>query len=98
MTFYTRKQLVEMLETDEGFLLALEREEIIASDAPSGVAGEFSERMLERARFAHNLVADLDVNLAGAAIIVRLREEMAELRRQITDVLGELERRERGGG
>jgi hypothetical protein len=94
MTFYTRKQLVEMLETDEGFLLALEREEIIASDAPSDAGGEFSERMLERARVAHNLVADLDVNLPGAAIIVRLREEVAELRRRLTDVLGELDRRE----
>ena len=95
MTFYTREQLVEMLETDEGFLLALEREEIIASDAPSDAAGEFSERMLERARVARNLVADLDVNLPGAAIIVRLREEVAELRRRLTDVLGELDRRER---
>ena len=47
MTFYTRKQLVEMLETDEGFLLALEREEIIEIDAPSGAAGEFSEHMLD---------------------------------------------------
>ncbi len=97
MTFYTRKQLVEMLETDEGFLLALEREEIIVGDAPAGATGEFSERMLERARVAHNLVADLDVNLPGAAIIVRLREEMAELRHRMTEVLGELERRERGG-
>ena len=95
MTFYTRKQLVQMLETDEGFLLSLEREEIIASDAPSDAAGEFSERMLERARVARNLVADLDVNLPGAAIIVRLREEVAELRRRLTDVLGELDRRER---
>jgi hypothetical protein len=95
MTFYTRKQLVEMLETDEGFLLSLEREEIIASDAPSDAAGEFSERMLERARVARNLVADLDVNLPGAAIIVRLREEVAELRRRLTDVLGELDRRAR---
>ena len=96
MTFYSRKQLVEMLDTDEGFLLSLEREEIIACDAPAGAPGEFSERMLERARVAHNLVADLDVNLPGAAIIVRLREEVAEMRRRMAEVLGELERRERG--
>jgi hypothetical protein len=96
MTFYSRKQLVEMLDTDEGFLLALEREEIIACDAPAGATGEFSERMLERARVAHNLVTDLDVNLPGAAIIVRLREEVAEMRRRMAEVLGELERRERG--
>jgi hypothetical protein len=96
MTFYTRKQLVEMLDTDEGFLLALEREEIIESDAPPEAPGAFSERMLERARVAHNLVSDLDVNLPGAAIIVRLREEVVDLRRRMAEVLGELERRERG--
>jgi hypothetical protein len=95
MTFYTRKQLVEMLDTDEGFLLALEREEIIESDAPSGPGGEFSERMLERARVAHNLVADLDVNLPGAAIIVRLLEEVTDLRHRMTEVMAELERRAR---
>ena len=96
MTFYTRKQLVEMLDTDEGFLVALEREEIIEIDAPSGAGGEFSERMLERARVAHNLVADLDVNLPGAAIILRLREEVTELRRRLTEVLAELDRRDGG--
>ena len=45
---------------------------------------------------AHNLVADLDVNLPGAAIIVRLREEVAELRRRLTEVLAELDRRAGG--
>ena len=39
--------------------------------------------MLERARVAHELVHELEVNLEGAAIIVRMREELAALRRDL---------------
>ena len=93
MTYYTRQQLLELLDLEESLFVALEREEIVQGDAPSDAPGEFSERMLERARVAANLVQELDVNLPGAGIIVRLREEMAELRHRMAEVLAELERR-----
>lgn len=63
-SYYTRAQIVETLEIDAEFLVSLEREAIVTCDAPSGAEGEFSERMLERARVAHNLTHELDVNLA----------------------------------
>lgn len=91
MTYYTRKQLIELLEIDDGFLVALEQEEVVAHDAPAG-GGEFSEQMLERVRVAHTLVRDLDVNLPGVAVIVRLREEVSGLRRRLEQVLAELRR------
>jgi MerR family transcriptional regulator, heat shock protein HspR len=90
--FYTRKQVIELLEIDEGFLLTLEREEIVAHDAPAGEPAEFSELQLERARVAQNLVRDLDVNLPGVAVIVRLREEVSGLRRRLEQLLAELGR------
>ena len=93
MTYYTRKQILEVVETDDGFLTALEQEEILVGDAPSGSAGEFSEHMLERVRVAQNLVRDLEVNMAGAAVIVRMREEMADLRRYVEELLAEVRRR-----
>ena len=86
MSFYTRKQIIELLEIDEGFLVSLEREEIIQPDAPTGTPGEFSEQMLERVRVAYNLVHDLDVNLPGSAIIVRMREEIADLRHRMEEL------------
>ncbi len=89
---FTRKQFLELVEVDEGFLASLEREEIVISDTPG--SEEFSERMLERARVARNLVRDLDVNLAGVAIILHMREEMAELQRRIEEVAREFRRRE----
>ncbi len=91
-SYYTRAQIVETLEIDAEFLVSLEREAIVTCDAPSGAEGEFSERMLERARVAHNLTHELDVNLAGAAIIVRMREQMQRQRQHIERFLAELER------
>ena len=90
MTYYTRRQIVELLEIDEVFLVSLEREDIVLRDAPPDAEGEFSERMLERARVAQNLVRDLEVNLPGVAVIVRLREEMVGLRRHMEDLLAQL--------
>jgi hypothetical protein len=87
--FYSRKQILETLDIDEGFVVSLEREEILQIDGPDEGDTRYSERMLERARVAYTLVHDLDVNLEGAAIIVRLREEIADLQGQ----LGQLARR-----
>ena len=95
MSYYTRKQIIELLSVDDGFLVSLESEEIISADAPAGESGEFSERMLERARVADNLMRDLDVNLAGAAVIVRMREELAHLRRHVEALLAQVQQRKR---
>ena len=72
------------------------QEEIIVVDSPEENLGEFSDRMLERARVAQNLVRDLEVNMAGVAVIVRMREEMAELRHRLEQLLGEVRRHEGG--
>ena len=50
MIYYTRKQVLELLELDDGFLTSLLSEEIVTLDAPQEAGGEFSERMLERVR------------------------------------------------
>ena len=87
MRFYTRKELVQIVGCDDGFLIRLEHEQIVRCDAPEAAAAEFSERMLERVRVARTLMQDLDVNLEGAAIIVRMREEIASLHHQLADLL-----------
>lgn len=94
MRFYSRTEIIKLLEIDDGFVEALEREDIVAPDAPASETGEFSEQMLERVRVAHNLVHDLEVNLPGVAIIVQMREEMSGLRHRLESILNEL----RGSG
>jgi len=91
--FFTWTEVLERLEIDAEFLQALERESIVTRDAPPDTTGEYSERMLERARVAHTLIHELDVNLAGAAIIVRMREEMSGQRRRVERFLAELAER-----
>jgi hypothetical protein len=95
MTFkyYSRIEVVERLGVDADFLMTLERESIVTADAPSNTTGEFSARMFERIRVAHNLVHDLEVNLAGAGIIVRMREDLLGRRKDLEQVLLELRRR-----
>ncbi len=93
--YYTRTEIFEMLEVEAEFLVSLERESIISADAPPGSGGEFSAQMCERVRVAYNLTHDLEVNLAGAGIIVRMREEIVAGRRDLERVLLELQRRER---
>jgi MerR family transcriptional regulator/heat shock protein HspR len=94
VSYYTRKQVLELLEIDDGFLGTLITEEIVIVDVPGGEGGEFSEQMLERARVAQNLVRDLDVNLAGVAIILRMREDMAELHRRLAELASALRQRD----
>ena len=94
--YYTRIEIFEMLEIEAEFLASLERESVVSADAPAGSGGDFSARMFERVRVAHNLVHDLDVNLAGASIIVSLRETLVAERKNLERVLLELRRRERG--
>ncbi len=93
MSYYTRKQVLELLELDDGFLTLLLTEEIVSLDAPTDASGEFSEQMLERVRVAQNLVRDLDVNLAGVAIIIRMREDMSDLHHRMAELAAALKRR-----
>ena len=96
MNRYTLREIADILGLDLVFLDELAREEIVAPDveaADMGAPGAcYSERMLERARIAHELVHELEVNLAGASVILRLREEMVVLRQSVRVLALEVER------
>jgi hypothetical protein len=82
MTYYSRREIIELLSVDEDFIATLEREEIICVDA-SDPEHCFSAAMLERVRAADTLVHELDVNLPGVSVILRMREELASMRRRL---------------
>ena len=89
MSRYTLHEIAEILRLDPGFLEDLAREEILTPDVPEA---SYSEQMLERARVCHELVHELEVNLAGAAVIVRLREEVVVLHQHVRVLALEVER------
>ena len=84
MRTYDRRELLARLDLEEAFLRQLERESIVHLDIGSDVegradaeAGRYSERMVERVRVAYSLVTELEVNLPGVAVILRMRETLA---------------------
>jgi hypothetical protein len=84
---FERSEVVSILSVDDAFLTTLESEAIVHFD----VGGHrFSARMLERVRVAHSLVFELEVNLSGVAVILRMREELGGARdalRRVESVL-----------
>ena len=76
ITSFERGEVVRLLDVDDAFLEVLERESIIYVDVEEH---RFSPRMVERVRVAHSLVFELEVNLSGVAVILRMREELGSM-------------------
>jgi MerR family transcriptional regulator/heat shock protein HspR len=89
--FWTITEVVELLEIQESFLVELEEEEVICpvchEEPPKKL---FTSSDLERLRLAKALVEDMGVNLAGVEVILRMRQNMDEMRRQFDAILEDL--------
>ena len=83
MTSFERSEVVRLLEVEAAFIEQLERESIVYVDVESG---RFSPRMVERVRVAHTLVFELEVNLSGVAVILRMREELGSIQGTLSRV------------
>ncbi len=89
--FWTITEVVELLEIEESFLLELEEEDVICPvcrDEPPKKL--FTSSDLERLRLAKALVEDMGINLAGVEVILRMRQNMVEMRRQFDAILEDL--------
>jgi hypothetical protein len=89
MTSFERSEIVRLLEVEEGFLESLEQESIVYEDVAEH---RFSLRMIERVRVAHSLVFELEVNMSGVAVILRMREELGSMQgamRRLQEMLHE---------
>jgi hypothetical protein len=94
MTSFERTELVRLLDVDNAFLEDLERESIVYVDVEEC---RFSPRMVERVRVAHSLVFELEVNLSGVAVILRMREELCSIQGTLSRVHEILHQRAAGG-
>jgi MerR family transcriptional regulator/heat shock protein HspR len=74
-----------------------ERIGIIEPSRSQGRNRLYSQRDVEKLRYVKSLTEDLGVNLAGAEVILRLIEKMAEMQTRIEQMEAELEKREEGG-
>lgn len=88
--FWTVKEIVELFKIDEEMISTLERDEIISLRAESGKGRILSVSEVDKLRVAKTLMEDMDVNLPGVEVILRMRQNMFDMRRQFDDILREL--------
>ena len=79
----TRIEVCELLEIDEPFLTALEREGIVVT----GADGHYPAEALDRIRVCHTLHAELEVNLPGVHVALGLLDRLERRRRQMDELV-----------
>ncbi|MEC7521424.1 MAG: hypothetical protein VYE22_16215 [Myxococcota bacterium] len=82
-----RVELAKLFDVEEGWVLELERHEIIVPDARGG----YDARALERLRVCCGL-SQLGVNFAGLEVALDLLERWQGERRRLRALLAQLER------
>jgi len=91
--YWSITEVTEFFEVDERFLDDLESEEILCptcrDDLPSKL---FSKAELEKVRLAKILMEEMEVNLAGVEVILRMRKSMIAMRNQFDAILEDLAR------
>jgi MerR family transcriptional regulator, heat shock protein HspR len=91
--FWTINEVVEIFQVDERFIDELEEEDIICPLCEENPPAKlFSSADLEKLRLAKMLIEEMDVNLPGVDIILRMRQSMFEMRRQFDSILEDLAR------
>ena len=90
--YWTIEEVVRFFQVEEGFLMELEEEEIVCPTRHENAVKRFSFGEREKIRIAKTLVEDMGVNLSGVEIILRMRQDMIDMRGQFDAILEELAR------
>jgi MerR family transcriptional regulator/heat shock protein HspR len=89
--FWTITEIIDSFEIDEVFLVNLEKEEIVCPTCKKKAQPKlFTASDMEKIRLAKILVEDMGVNLAGVEVILRMRQNMFEMRTQFDTILEDL--------
>jgi len=94
---YVISVAARMLGVHAQTLRYYERIGLIEPSRSQGRVRLYSVRDIERLRQVKTLINDLGVNLAGAEVILRLGERIAEMERQIEEMELELKRLREAG-
>ncbi|HUS14898.1 MAG TPA: MerR family transcriptional regulator [Chloroflexia bacterium] len=88
---YVISVAAQLLQVHPQTLRLYEREGLIEPGRSRGNIRLYSDRDIERIRVMHRLTLELGVNLAGAEVILNMRERILELHRQIEEMRRELD-------
>ncbi len=87
------EEIVEVIEIDEALLSELEEEGIVCPTfAEKASIKHFSSTDVERMRLAKLLIEEMEVNLPGVEIVLRMRQNMIDMRKQFDSILEDLVR------
>jgi len=88
---WTVTEVLETFQVEESFLIDLEEEEIICPACDKGLSSRlFHRNELDKLRVAKTLMEDMDVNLSGVEVILRMRQNIIDMRRQFDAILEDL--------
>jgi hypothetical protein len=88
MTPQLRATILALLDDDESFYRELCSQGVLPLDE-----GDLAPEHLELARVSHTLVRELDVNWPGVEIVLRMRRELIDTRKQVAELLVLLKQR-----
>ncbi|BCD60329.1 MULTISPECIES: heat shock protein transcriptional repressor HspR [unclassified Nitratiruptor] len=91
---YLISVVAKVLNIHPQTLRQYEREGLISPSRTQGKTRLYSQKDIDRIKTILRLTRDLGVNLAGVDIILRLKEQMAEMEKEIEYLRSELEKYE----
>lgn len=92
--FWTVSEALEVFQVEERFIFELEDEEIICSVCFNDTGRKhLSLEEMEKVRIAKILCDEMGVNLSGVQVILNMRRQMLDMRRQFDEILEDLRNR-----
>jgi MerR family transcriptional regulator/heat shock protein HspR len=91
--YWSFSEVTEIFQVNGGFVTRLVEEEIVCPVCREGTSTRlFSASDLEKLRIAKVLMEEMEVNLAGVEVILRMRQNMIAMRRQFDGILEDMAR------
>ncbi len=89
--YWTVSEVIEIFQMDETTIQYLEEEEIVCPECcDEHPAKRFSSADFDKLRLVKVLMEDMDVNLPGVEVILRMRQSLIRMRKQFDDILEDL--------
>jgi len=77
----------QMLSIHPQTLRLYEREGLVSPGRSEGNTRLYSQRDVERVKFILHLTRDMGINLAGVEVILKMREQMEEMQREMAGII-----------
>ena len=91
--FWTYAEIIQIFQVRESFISELVEENIVCPTCRENSSAQlFSAHELEKLRLAKILVEEMEVNLPGVEVLLQMRQNMMDMRKQFDDILEEMSR------